>query len=199
VPATPVEDLIADVFAGYDREAPVEQAVRRMLTGNAGELSESDTVPGEVLRRVCITADSGEGGRVGRVCLRGGRVSGEFNLTALTSGRVWLPSASIGGDLNFGAILVIGLCLGYFAKLDSCTPGPATKTCGDFVVPAADAPPYRPVQYSLDAFLPVDLGQTSEWHPGHGWPALVVTIETIMGWLATGVLVAAATGVLRKD
>jgi hypothetical protein len=129
------------------------------------------------------------------------REHGGLNRLQRTWSRIYGATLAHGYEpVRFYAVAIVTMALGagVFATRDTCTPEPGRTSCGDFVVPADDAPPFRWPQFSLDAFLPVDLGQTSAWQLADGW-AYLVSVETILGWLFTGVLIAAVTGVLRKD
>jgi hypothetical protein len=71
--------------------------------------------------------------------------------------------------------------------------------CGGFAFPSNEAAPYHSFLFALDAFVPVDLGQTSEWHPRANGYIYVLTAEIALGWLFAGLLLGAVTGVLRRD
>jgi hypothetical protein len=63
----------------------------------------------------------------------------------------------------------------------------------------ADAPTFDAGLYALDAFLPIDLKYVSGWTP-HGQTASYITAGTIaLGWIVTALLVAAVTGLIRRD
>ena len=85
------------------------------------------------------------------------------------------------------------------AKAEKAAAAHLPTECGDFSFPTSDAPPYHSLLYSLDAFLPVDLGQTSSWHPRASGYIYAIAVELSLGWLLTGLLVGAVTGVLRRD
>lgn len=61
------------------------------------------------------------------------------------------------------------------------------------------APESSTILYSLDAFVPVDLGYFGAWTPTDaGWSAVAV-FEAASGWLLGALLLGAATGLLKKD
>jgi len=63
---------------------------------------------------------------------------------------------------------------------------------------------FDPWRWSLDALLPIDLGYTATAHPDEarwqgrvlGWMAV---FETLFGWIASLLLVASVTNLLKKD
>jgi cytoskeletal protein CcmA (bactofilin family) len=63
----------------------------------------------------------------------------------------------------------------------------------------ADAPESGTILYSIDAFLPVDLGYFNSWTP-HGvwWNALAI-LEAASGWVLAALLLGALTGLLKRD
>lgn len=99
-----------------------------------------------------------------------------------------------------------GLALGYGYK-------PARALSSAFVIlvgctvafachspdPHADAPPASAVLYSLDAFLPIDLGYYGKFTPSSAWWSGLAAGEALLGWLVTALLLAALTGILKKD
>jgi hypothetical protein len=157
--------------------------------------------PYDQLRRAL--RDSGYDGAAVRVAIaretqrrRRGRPSWLQRVWSLTYGAA-MAHGYRPAQLFLVAFAVVIVCAVYFAGLDACAPG--AKECVDFALPGTDAPPYRPLQFSLDALVPVDLGQTSAWKPTGAVAASVVTFEVIAGWLFTGILVGAVTGLLRRD
>jgi hypothetical protein len=65
--------------------------------------------------------------------------------------------------------------------------------------PKADAPPFNAALYALDAFLPIDLKYVANWTP-NGDTASYITAATIaLGWLVAALLIAAVTGLIRRD
>jgi len=87
----------------------------------------------------------------------------------------------------------------YNFGLDACDPNAANTTCGSFAVPEAGAPPFRPLMFSIDAFVPIDLNQTGAWVPTGAVVSYLVAVETALGWLLAGLLLGAVTGILRRD
>lgn len=119
----------------------------------------------------------------------------------LWSGFFWLVLGSGYAPGRFflaSALLIAGFGLG-FAELSACDPSPGITECGDFETPEADAPDFRPWLFSLDAFLPLDLNQANAWSPAHETDFKFLVGEMVLGWLFTGLLVGAVTGVLRRD
>jgi hypothetical protein len=58
---------------------------------------------------------------------------------------------------------------------------------------------FNPLGYSLDLLIPVaDLGQKNEWRPDGGYQYLAWLLQAL-GWILTTAVVAAVTGVLRRD
>jgi hypothetical protein len=70
---------------------------------------------------------------------------------------------------------------------------------GDMTPTADGGPQFYAVAYSLDTLLPiVDLGQQSHWTPGGA--ALVVSWVLIgLGWVLTTAVVAALTGLIKRE
>jgi hypothetical protein len=70
---------------------------------------------------------------------------------------------------------------------------------GDMTPTGAGGPQFYAVAYSLDTLLPiVDLGQQSHWTPGGA--ALVVSWLLIgLGWVLTTAVVAALTGLIKRE
>lgn len=97
------------------------------------------------------------------------------------------------------ALVVVAFFLLYQQGLTPCDPSTAQASCGDFALPEAGAPPFRALMFSFDAFVPVDLNQTSVWVPTDDLFSYLVTLETALGWLLTGLLLGAVTGILRRD
>lgn len=60
-------------------------------------------------------------------------------------------------------------------------------------------PPFVPGLYSLDALLPIDLGQQQLWRPAAPAMRLAVTVETIFGWIASLLLLAVLGNLVKKD
>ena len=60
-------------------------------------------------------------------------------------------------------------------------------------------PVFNPLGYSLDLLLPIaDLGQKSDWQASGGYQYLTWVLQGI-GWVLTTAVVAAVTGVLKRD
>jgi hypothetical protein len=97
------------------------------------------------------------------------------------------------------ALVVLLFFAFYQSTLTACDPGARNPTCGSFAVPEAGAPPFRPMMFSLDAFVPIDLNQTAAWVPANALFSYLVALETALGWLLTGLLLGAVTGILRRD
>ena len=97
------------------------------------------------------------------------------------------------------ALVVVAFFLLYQQGLTPCDPSTTQASCGDFALPEAGAPPFRAPMFSFDAFVPVDLNQTSVWIPTDDLYSYLVTLETALGWLLTGLLLGAVTGILRRD
>ncbi len=53
--------------------------------------------------------------------------------------------------------------------------------------------------YSIDAFIPVDLGYFGTWTPSEAWWTALAAAEAASGWLLGALLVGAVTGLLKKD
>jgi hypothetical protein len=65
--------------------------------------------------------------------------------------------------------------------------------------PSQPVPDFQPVIYALDALLPVvDLYQQAAWIP-QGWVRWVVWSAVLAGWILTTAVVAALTGLLKRD
>jgi hypothetical protein len=63
----------------------------------------------------------------------------------------------------------------------------------------ANAPEAATILYSLDAFVPVDLGYFSKWTPTEAWWSALAVAEAASGWLLAALLLGAVTGLLKKD
>lgn len=102
---------------------------------------------------------------------------------------------------RFFVIAAIAICIfAYvFNGVEQCGPNETAQQCSGFAVPAAHSPVFNPVLFSLDAFAPIDLGQTGAWKPNGDGYAYLVALETSLGWLFAGLLLGAVTGVLRRD
>ncbi len=96
------------------------------------------------------------------------------------------------------AVVVVAFAF-FFAHVPSCGPHATAASCDGFAFPVAHAATYHSLLFSLDAFAPVDLGQTGSWSPNGAAYAYTVAFETSLGWLFAGLLLGAATGVLRRD
>ena len=86
-----------------------------------------------------------------------------------------------------------------FSTLHTCDRTVEATSCGAFAFPTARAPIYHSMLFSLDAFVPADLGQTAAWSPSEAVFAYLVAFESSLGWLFTGLLIGVVTGVLRRD
>jgi hypothetical protein len=64
---------------------------------------------------------------------------------------------------------------------------------------AASPAIFDPYQYSLDVLLPIDLEVQKLWKPTTRALRWLVTVETILGWLATLLALAALGNLLKKD
>lgn len=96
------------------------------------------------------------------------------------------------------AVLIVAFA-GIFHGVKLCAPSETVQQCSGFATPAAHSPTYHSLLFSLDAFTPIDLGQTSAWQPNGAKYAYLVAVETSLGWLFAALLVGAVTGVLRRD
>jgi hypothetical protein len=67
------------------------------------------------------------------------------------------------------------------------------------VAKTTPVPDFRAFGFALDAFLPISLGQTDAYVMRGANDEIVVWALTGAGWLLTALLVAALTGLLRKD
>lgn len=97
------------------------------------------------------------------------------------------------------AAVMVAFGLHFHGLKAPCRPGPSVTKCGDFSPPAVNAPSYRGSLYSVDAFLPIDLKQVSSWSPKQTRDVWLVAFEIALGWLFTGLLLGAVTGILRRD
>jgi hypothetical protein len=113
-----------------------------------------------------------------------------------------------GGLLGYGykpfrffviSAAIVLICALIFCTIDACDLPTNADHCGQFSVPKAGAPPYDAFLFSLDAFVPVDLGQAAKWQPRQTSFAYLVAFETATGWLFTALLLGAVTGILRRD
>lgn len=86
-----------------------------------------------------------------------------------------------------------------FSAIDTCDRAVKAASCGGFGFPSTSAPDYHAPLFSLDAFVPADLGQTAAWSPNATVYSYLIAIETSLGWLFTGLLVGAVAGILRRD
>ncbi|MCW2983070.1 MAG: hypothetical protein JWR63_640 [Conexibacter sp.] len=124
-------------------------------------------------------------------------------------GRFWhAVSRAYGIVLGYGyrpfrffwvsALIIAVFWVGAFFELDGC-PRDTKGVCGAFATRKAEASDYSGLMYSADAFLPVDLGQTADWTPVRHRYGYLTASEAVLGWLMTGLLVGAVTGLLRRD
>jgi hypothetical protein len=95
-------------------------------------------------------------------------------------------------------VVVFGFAV-LFSTIPMCAAGAAAGSCDGFAFPAAHSPAFNSILFSLDAFTPIDLGQTGSWTPNGGWYPYAVAVETSLGWLFAGLLLGAVTGILRRD
>jgi hypothetical protein len=86
-----------------------------------------------------------------------------------------------------------------FSTIPKCPAGAAAGSCDGFAFPAAHSPTFDWFLFSLDAFTPIDLGQTGAWNSNGSWYPYAVALETSLGWLFAGLLLGAVTGILRRD
>jgi hypothetical protein len=96
------------------------------------------------------------------------------------------------------ALIIAAFWVLAFLPLDGCPRG-TRGVCGEFANRKAESSDYSGLMYSADAFLPVDLGQTADWTPLRHVYGYLTASEAILGWLMTGLLVGAITGLLRRD
>jgi len=100
----------------------------------------------------------------------------------------------------FLAAVFVVLGFGFlFSTIPMCAAGAAAGSCNGFAFPAAHSPSFDWFLFSLDAFTPIDLGQTGAWNPNGSWYPYAVAVETSLGWLFAGLLLGAVTGILRRD
>jgi hypothetical protein len=122
-------------------------------------------------------------------------------LSKLAQGLYWLLLGFGYKPLQFfliAAAVVVGFSF-VFHGVEHCGLGETAQQCGGFAFPAAHSPPFNSLLFSLDAFAPIDLGQTAAWRPNAAGYASMVAVETSLGWLFAGLLVGAVTGILRRD
>jgi len=160
---------------------PYDQ-LRRALLNSGEETAARETA----IRRERVRHDKGSLGRLGRWA---NRFYGVVLGYGYKPARFFVASALV--VLLFFAIYTLGL--------DACDLNAAGSTCGSFAVPEAGVPPFRPLMFSIDAFVPVDLNQTGAWVPKGQLVSYLVALETALGWLLTGLLLGAVTGILRRD
>jgi hypothetical protein len=63
----------------------------------------------------------------------------------------------------------------------------------------AGAPQRESFLYSLDAFVPIDLGYYSAWAPRNALVSAAAGLEAVSGWVLTALLLGALTGLVKKD
>ncbi|HKM65376.1 MAG TPA: hypothetical protein VJY39_23095 [Acidisphaera sp.] len=113
----------------------------------------------------------------------------------------------------------VGLVLGQAAEQGVVVPQPTRgeqlpKGCGpDWT--ACDARPFTPIVYSFDTMLPLKLGVADKWSVDPrpfqfdivGWHATwppwalqwLLWLEIVFGWVASGIVLALVSGMLKKD
>lgn len=120
----------------------------------------------------------------------------------------WLAQCIYGGLLGYGykpfrffviSAIIVAAFAAFFSTIQVCGTNEPAASCSGFAFPAAHAPVYHSLLYSLDAFTPVDLGQTGAWTPNGVGYAFAVAAETALGWVFAALLIGAATGILRRD
>lgn len=113
-----------------------------------------------------------------------------------------------GGLLGYGykpfrffviSLAIILVCALAYHTIRTCQLPTKAPYCGGFKSPDGGSPHYDPFLFSLDSFVPVDLGQVGSWQPREAFFAYLVAIETAIGWLFTALLLGAVTGILRRD
>lgn len=119
-----------------------------------------------------------------------------------------LASAIYGGLLGYGykpfrffliSAAIILVCGAAYCTIATCKLPTTAAQCGGFSTPGKGAAHYDAFLFSLDAFVPVDLGQTGTWQPLRPVFSYLVAFETATGWLFTALLLGAITGILRRD
>jgi hypothetical protein len=119
-----------------------------------------------------------------------------------------LASAIYGGLLGYGykpfrffliSAAIILACGVVYYTIATCRLPTTAAQCGGFSTPGKGAAHYDAFLFSLDAFVPVDLGQTGTWQPLRPFFSYLVAFETATGWLFTALLLGAVTGILRRD
>jgi hypothetical protein len=100
--------------------------------------------------------------------------------------------------LWISALIVFALWPAY-CTLDTCHLPAVGAQCGQFEAPGAGSPHFHALLFSIDTFLPIDLGQTGAWQPSEAGFAWLVAAETTVGWLFAALLLGAVTGILRRD
>lgn len=94
---------------------------------------------------------------------------------------------------------IVLVCGAAYCTIASCKHPTAAAQCGGFSTPEKGAAHYHAFLFSLDAFVPVDLGQAGTWQPLKPLFSYLVAFETAIGWLFTALLLGAVTGILRRD
>lgn len=83
------------------------------------------------------------------------------------------------------ALFIVSICAALYTRADfHSKPG---------------APESAKFLYSIDAFIPVDLGYFSTWAPNAAWWSALAVLEAALGWLLAALLIGALTGLLKKD
>lgn len=132
----------------------------------------------------------------------------------LTKGDLALPAQAINAAywavLGYGyrplrffviSVVIVAGFAAYYSSLSLCdTPfAEGLQSCGDFLPPAAGSSAFSSVLFSVDVFLPIDLEQVGAWSPVGTFDSYAVAVESLAGWIFAGLLLGAATGVLRRD
>jgi hypothetical protein len=92
------------------------------------------------------------------------------------------------------ALWLVGVLIASSVAISAAYPQQFTAA-----TPSRPVPDFQPVMYALDALLPVvDLYQQAAWIP-QGWVRWVVWSAVLAGWILTTAVVAALTGLLKRD
>jgi hypothetical protein len=111
----------------------------------------------------------------------------------------WLASWPLGAFVGFGYRPVLTVYWAITVVAAGWWLLPDAKTEYTFKQRDPEPPPFNALAYSVDAFLPIDLRQVTSYTPKDSGPNLVLWLETGFGWLLAALLLAAVTGVLRRD
>lgn len=112
----------------------------------------------------------------------------------LRTPHIWLWRKLLHYTIGFGyrpgqalicSAIIVGVCAAMF-------------TGADFRA-RSGAPDSSTLLYSLDSFMPIDLGYFGSRTPTDWWWSALASAEAASGWLLSALVVGALTGLLRKD